>query len=187
MTTSLPLAPRTDERALAALQREHGTALFGFLLGLTHGDRQRAEDLVQETLVRAWQHPEALSSDHDSMRPWLFTVGRRLAIDARRARRARPSEVTAEVLDHSPAPVDLAERSATELDVRQAVRALRTEHREVLVQVYFRGRSVAEASTELGIPEGTVKSRTYYALRALRTVLPGYDVGVGGRAGRGAA
>jgi RNA polymerase sigma-70 factor (ECF subfamily) len=187
VTTALPLAPRTDERDLAALQREHGTALFGFLLGLTYGDRQRAEDLLQETLVRAWQHPEALASDHDSMRPWLFTVGRRLAIDARRARRARPSEVTAEVLDHSPVPDDHAERSATELDVRQAVRALRTEHREVLVQVYFRGRSVAEASTELGIPEGTVKSRTYYALRALRTVLPGYDVGVGGRAGRGAA
>ncbi|MFI5806229.1 sigma-70 family RNA polymerase sigma factor [Streptomyces sp. NPDC051561] len=183
MTTSLPLAPRTDERALAALQQEHGTALLGFLLGLTHGDRQRAEDLVQETLVRAWQHPEALDSDHDSMRPWLFTVGRRLAIDARRARKARPSEVGAEVLAQSATPEDLAERSATELDVRQALRALRSEHREVLVQVYFRGRSVAEASTALGIPEGTVKSRTYYALRALRGVLPGYEEGVG----RGAA
>ncbi|MFD3518515.1 sigma-70 family RNA polymerase sigma factor [Streptomyces sp. NPDC058657] len=183
MTTALPLAPRTDEHALAALQQEHGTALLGFLLGLTHGDRQRAEDLVQETLVRAWQHPEALTSDHDSMRPWLFTVGRRLAIDARRARKARPNEVGAEVLAQSAAPDDLAERSATELDVREAVRALRTEHREVLVQVYFRGRSVAEASTELGIPEGTVKSRTYYALRALRGVLPGYEE----RAGRGAA
>ncbi|MFF0746003.1 sigma-70 family RNA polymerase sigma factor [Streptomyces sp. NPDC004111] len=181
MTTSL--APRTDERALAALQQEHGTALLGFLLSLTQGDRQRAEDLVQETFVRAWQHPEALTSAHDSMRPWLFTVGRRLAIDARRARRSRPNEVGAEVLDRSAAPEDLAERSATELDVREAVRALRTEHREVLVQVYFRGRSVAEASTVLGIPEGTVKSRTHYALRALRGVLPGYEEG----SGRGAA
>lgn len=187
MTTALPLAPRTDERALAALQHEHGTALFGFLLGLTYGDRQRAEDLVQETLVRAWQHPEALDSDHDSMRPWLFTVGRRLAIDARRARRARPCEVGAEVLAHSAVPDDHAERSVTELDVRQAVRALRAEHREVLVQVYFRGSSVAEASTLLGIPEGTVKSRTHYALRALRGVLPGYEERHGQRAGHGAA
>ncbi|GHH53227.1 sigma-70 family RNA polymerase sigma factor [Streptomyces candidus] len=187
MTTATSLAPRTDERALAALQQEHGSALFGFLLGLTHGDRQRAEDLVQETLVRAWQHPEALDGDHESMRPWLFTVARRLAIDARRARRSRPNEVGAEVLAHSAAPEDLAERSVTGLDVREAVRALRTEHREVLVQVYFRGRSVAETSNELGIPEGTVKSRTYYALRALRGVLPGYEDGAVRRTGRGAA
>lgn len=65
----------TDERALAALQREHGAALLHFLLGLTYGDRQRAEDLLQETLVRAWQHPEAFAAPFESMRPWLFTVG----------------------------------------------------------------------------------------------------------------
>ncbi|MET9514643.1 sigma-70 family RNA polymerase sigma factor [Streptomyces sp. NPDC002994] len=175
MTSSAsPLKQHTDERAIADLQREHGRALFGFLLGLTYGDSQRAEDLLQETLVRAWQHPEALASDHDSMRPWLFTVGRRLAIDATRARRARPHEVGDDVLEQSALPDDHVERSVTALDVREAVRALRGEHREVLTQVYFRGRSVAEASEVLGIPAGTVKSRTYYALRALRKVLPGY-------------
>ncbi|MER6998677.1 sigma-70 family RNA polymerase sigma factor [Streptomyces sp. NPDC000410] len=167
-------APRTDEGALAQLQREHGRALFGFLLGLTYGDRQRAEDLVQETLVRTWQHPEALESDHESMRPWLFTVGRRLAIDARRARMARPAEVAADSLEQVPPAEDHTERSATALDVREALRTLSVEHREVLVQIYFRGRSVAEASETLGIPPGTVKSRTYYALRALKKVLPGY-------------
>ncbi|MGW2561416.1 sigma-70 family RNA polymerase sigma factor [Streptomyces sp. NPDC001514] len=168
-------APRTDEQALAQLQREHGRALFGFLLGLTYGDRQRAEDLVQETLVRAWQHPEALETDHESMRPWLFTVGRRLAIDARRARLARPAEIAAESVEQAPPTTeDHTERSATALDVREALRTLSIEHREVLVQIYFRGRSVAEASAVLGIPAGTVKSRTYYALRALKKVLPGY-------------
>ncbi|WP_455359664.1 sigma-70 family RNA polymerase sigma factor [Streptomyces sp. SYSU K21746] len=168
--------PRTDERALAELQREHGTALFGFLLGLTYGDRQRAEDLVQETLVRAWQHPEALESDHESMRPWLFTVGRRLAIDARRARQARPSEVGADALEQSASPEDHMTRSVTVLDVREAVRALSPEHRDVLVQVYFRGRSVAEASEALRIPPGTVKSRSHYALRTLRKELRGYGL-----------
>ncbi|MET7622567.1 sigma-70 family RNA polymerase sigma factor [Streptomyces sp. NPDC005408] len=166
--------PRTDERALAELQREHGRALFGFLLGLSYGDRQRAEDLVQETLVRAWKHPEALETDHDSMRPWLFTVGRRLAIDARRSRLARPAEVAADSLEQSPLAEDHTETSSTALDVREAVRTLSREHREVLVHIYFRGLSVAEASEALGIPAGTVKSRTYYALRALRKVLPGY-------------
>lgn len=176
--TSPPTAGRppstTGERALAQLQREHGPALLRFLLGLTYGDRQRAEDLVQETLVRAWQHPEAFDAPFDSMRPWLFTVGRRLAIDARRSRLARPSEISEGMLAATPDPQDLTERTAATLDVRDAVRALSPEHRAVLVQIYFRGLSMPEAAEVLGIPRGTVKSRSYYALRALGRSLPGY-------------
>ncbi|WP_029394498.1 sigma factor, partial [Streptomyces sp. TOR3209] len=85
MTAGNTLMDRTSETTaeheLAALQREHGRPLFALLLRLSDGDRQRAEDLVQETLVRAWQHPEALrADDFDSVRPWLLTVARRLAI-----------------------------------------------------------------------------------------------------------
>ncbi|MGG8405679.1 sigma-70 family RNA polymerase sigma factor [Streptomyces sp. 12297] len=162
---------------LAALQRDHGRALFGFLLGLTHGDAQRAEDLVQETLVRAWQHPEAWHTSHASMRPWLFTVGRRLAIDARRARLSRPQEVEAESLELTAAVEDRVTGAVTAIDVRRAVSSLGPEHREVLVEVYFRDRSVTEAARRLGIPAGTVKSRTHYALRALRQGLAGYGLG----------
>lgn len=165
----------TDERALAELQREHGPALFHFLLGLTFGDRQRAEDLLQETLVRAWQHPEAFDGPYESMRPWLFTVGRRLAIDARRSRLARPAEVSDVVLECAPAGTDTAESAVAALDVREAVRALSPEHRSVLVQIYFRGLSVGETAQVLGIPAGTVKSRSYYALRLLSRNLPGYS------------
>ncbi|GHJ42123.1 sigma-70 family RNA polymerase sigma factor [Streptomyces sp. TS71-3] len=165
---------RTGERELAELLREHAGPLFALLLRLSDGDRQRAEDLVQETLVRAWQHPEALAADYESVRPWLFTVGRRLAIDARRARLARPAEVPGVVTESARICADHAERAAAALDVREAVKTLTPEHRDVLLQVYFRGASVAEAAQALGIPPGTVKSRAYYALRALRRVLPGY-------------
>ncbi|MFK0252833.1 sigma-70 family RNA polymerase sigma factor [Streptomyces sp. NPDC090445] len=178
----MPLSPaltRTDPEALAELQHDHGRALFGFLLGLTGGDPQRAEDLVQETLVRAWQHPEVLASGHDSMRPWLFTVARRLAIDARRARLSRPQEVDAESLEQAPAAEDAVAGSVIAIDVRRAVGSLGPEHRAVLMQVYFHDRSVAEAAAELGIPAGTVKSRTHYALRALRKGLQGYGYGLG--------
>ncbi|MEU6210448.1 sigma-70 family RNA polymerase sigma factor [Streptomyces sp. NPDC090085] len=176
-----PALPRTDPDALAALQREHGRALFGFLVGLTAGDAQRAEDLVQETLVRLWQHPEALTGAHESLRPWLFTVARRLAIDARRARLSRPREVEAEGLEQAPAPAaeDAVAGTVTAIDVRRAVGSLGQEHREVLLEVYFRDRSVAEAAAELGIPAGTVKSRTHYALRALRKDLQSYGYGLG--------
>ncbi|MFF9349148.1 sigma-70 family RNA polymerase sigma factor [Streptomyces sp. NPDC014734] len=165
----------TDERALADLQREHGPALFRFLLGLTFGDRQRAEDLLQETLVRAWQHPEAFDAPYASMRPWLFTVARRLAIDARRSRQARPVEVGDVVLETAAEEEDSAEATVSALDVREAVRALGPEHRAVLVHMYFRGLSVGETAQALGIPPGTVKSRSYYALRRLSRSLPGYS------------
>ncbi|MGZ9929804.1 sigma-70 family RNA polymerase sigma factor [Streptomyces sp. NC-S4] len=168
---------RTDPHALARLHSEHGKALYGFLLGLTFGDRQRAEDLLQETLFRAWTHPEALESGHTSVRPWLYTVGRRLAIDARRARRVRPAEVGPDALDHSPAADDHTEQAVATLDVRRALRLLSPAHRAVLVQIYYHGSSVGEAAEVLGLPAGTVKSRTHYALRALRAAMPGYGPG----------
>ncbi|MGW0993321.1 sigma-70 family RNA polymerase sigma factor [Streptomyces sp. NPDC002520] len=177
MTAATTTSPRatTAGHTLAALQREHGRPLFAMLLRLCDGDRQRAEDLVQETLVRAWQHPEALyAEDFDSVRPWLLTVARRLAIDARRARQARPPEICDEVPENARVTDDHAERAAARLDVRDAVKTLTPEHRDVLVLVYLRGASVAEAAKTLGIPPGTVKSRAYYALRALRRALPGY-------------
>ncbi|WP_128981861.1 sigma-70 family RNA polymerase sigma factor [Streptomyces roseicoloratus] len=174
MTTALTAAATTDERALRELQREHGPALFSFLLGLTQGDRQRAEDLAQETLVRAWLHPEAFDSAYASMRPWLFTVARRLAIDARRSRLSRPAEVGDELLAVTADPADATESTVAALDVRAAVRGLRPEHRAVLVRLYFHGLTVNEAAAELGIPAGTVKSRSHYALRQLGHRLPGY-------------
>ncbi|WP_406367512.1 sigma-70 family RNA polymerase sigma factor [Streptomyces sp. NBC_01546] len=177
VTSTSTLPRHTDAHALARLHKEHGKALYAFLLGLTFGDRHRAEDLVQETLFRAWKHPEALESAHASMRPWLYTVGRRLAIDARRARQVRPAEVGPDALEFSPAADDRTEQAVAVLDVREALRLLSPEHRAVLVQIYFRGASVCEAAEALGVPPGTVKSRTYYALRALRAVMPGYGPG----------
>ncbi|MFI6106259.1 sigma-70 family RNA polymerase sigma factor [Streptomyces sp. NPDC093595] len=174
MTTAT--ADTTDERTLAQLQRDHGPALLGFLLGLTYGDQQRAEDLMQETLVRAWQHPEAFEAPYESMRPWLFTVGRRLAIDARRSRMARPTEIGDGMLAALPEPADPTESAVAALDVRAAVRELSPEHRAVLVRIYFDGLTVNEAAADLGIPAGTVKSRSHYALRALSRYLPGYPV-----------
>ncbi|WP_149547638.1 sigma-70 family RNA polymerase sigma factor [Streptomyces marokkonensis] len=177
MTAGITLShgTTTAEHELAALQREHGRPLFALLLRLCDGDRQRAEDLLQETLVRAWQHREALRADtFSSVRPWLLTVARRLAIDARRARQARPLEIGDADLENRRVIADHAERAAAMLDVREAVKRLTPEHREILVLLYFQGASVAEAATTLRIPPGTVKSRAFYALRALRRVLPGY-------------
>jgi RNA polymerase sigma-70 factor (ECF subfamily) len=157
-----------DEAFIRALYAEHGGALLRYALHLTGGDRQRAEDLVQETILRAWRRPDALEGR--PARPWLFTVARNLAVDAYRARQSRPPEVGQAALDVLPGE-DEADRSLESWAVAQALATLRPDHRRVIIETYYRGCSVAEAAVTLGIPPGTVKSRTFYALKALKLAL----------------
>jgi RNA polymerase sigma-70 factor (ECF subfamily) len=158
----------SDESLVRALYAEHAAPLLRYAMRLTDGDRQRAEDIVQETLFRAWRHPEAIADR--PARPWLFAVARNLAVDAHRARKARPQEVGDGALELVPVP-DQAERVLESWAVADALSALRPEHRRVLLETYYLGRSVAEAAAVLGIPAGTVKSRAFYALRALKLAL----------------
>ena len=160
-----------DAELLRALNEEHGDALFAHALRLSSGDRQRAEDLVQETLLRAWRHPAALDPERGSVRAWLFTTARHLAIDAWRRRASRVGEVVTDDLPEPPPAVDETDRAVESWTVAEALARLSPAHREVLVECFYQGRSVAEAATRLGIPAGTVKSRTHYALRSLRIVL----------------
>ena len=157
-----------DEAFVRALYAEHGAALMRYALHLMSGDRQRAEDLVQETIVRAWRHPDALADR--PARPWLFAVARNLAVDSYRARQARPAEMGEAALNLLPSDDD-ADRTLESWAVADALATLRPDHRRVIVETYYRGCSVAEAAATLGIPPGTVKSRTYYALKALRLAL----------------
>lgn len=157
-----------DEELVRALHDEHAGALWAYVVSLT-GDRVSAHDIVQETLLRAWRHPESLDPARGSTRAWLFTVARRLVIDDWRSARNRRESVHADVPDR--AVVDESEQVLQQWVVAQALTRLSTEHRAVLRECYFAGRSVADAARTLGIPEGTVKSRTHYALMNLRLAL----------------
>ncbi|MEW2624594.1 sigma-70 family RNA polymerase sigma factor [Streptomyces sp. NPDC048106] len=164
----------TDEELLRTLYAEHAGPLFHYALRLTSGDWQWAEDVVQETLLRAWQHPAAFDPARGSARAWLCTVARHLVIDAHRARRARPAEAGGEALERAAEQTpgeDEIEQALQSWAVAEAVRTLSPDHRAVLLETYYRGRSMAETARVLGIPVGTVKSRTYYALHALRLAL----------------
>jgi RNA polymerase sigma-70 factor (ECF subfamily) len=156
------------ETRLRALYDAHAPALLRYAIRLTNGDRGRAEDIVQETLVRAWRHAKA--DDERSIRPWLFTVAHRLAIDAHRARSARPPEAPDTLLAAVPGGDDV-DASLDRILVLDALQSLSEVHRSVIVQTYYLGRSVDEAARALGVPPGTVKSRSYYALRALKLAL----------------
>ncbi|MBY8888940.1 sigma-70 family RNA polymerase sigma factor [Streptomyces sp. PTM05] len=159
---------------MRVLYEVHAASLLRTLLGWTKGDRQAAEDLMQETMLRAWRHLGALHEDPRSVRPWLLTVARRLAIDALRARAARPPEVEDEPLARIPVVAQPMEQVLDRQVLRDAMASLTATHRTVVVEVYIRQQSVREVAERLGIPEGTVKSRSYNALRALRDAL-GHD------------
>lgn len=164
----------SDERMLRALHDEYTPALWGYALRLTGGDAGRAQDAVQETLLRAWRKPDVLDPKRGSVRPWLFTTLRNVLIDEWRARSVRPEVVTDDLPEV--ATPDHADAAVQTWLVTDALKQLTPQHREVLLECYYRGCSVAEAARRLGVPPGTVKSRTYYALRALKLALE--EVGV---------
>ena len=161
------------EDAVALMQRvhdEHASELWRFCLRLVNGDSSRAQDVVQETLLRAWRHRTILESSPAAVRSWLHTVARNLVIDEWRSRRVHPEVVVAE-LPEDPGQPDRTEELLLSWVVAEALTRLSPEHRAVLLECYYRGRPVAEAASRLAIPEGTVKSRTHYALRALKLAL----------------
>lgn len=160
----------SDVELMKALHDDHAAALWTYCVRLVSGDRSRAQDIVQETLIRAWRHPAVLDQSERSARAWLFTVARRLVIDDWRSHRAH-EEIPTENLPETAHTDDSTDRLLQSWVVAEALERLSHDHREVIVECYYRGRSVAEAARHLGVPEGTVKSRTHYALRAMRLIL----------------
>ncbi len=157
-----------DEAALRLLYAEHSGPVLAYLLKLTR-DRARAEDLLQETMLRAWRRPEAFQPGRGSVRAWLCTVAHNLVVDDARSRAARPTETElTEYTERTEDGVDPYEAALRAWEFADALAALSAEHRAVVIEVYYRRATVNEAARALGIPPGTVKSRTFYALRALR-------------------
>jgi len=165
-----PGSAADDERIVAELYREYHRPLLGFVLRLTGGDRQWAEDVVQETMIRAWRSADRLDARTASLMPWLATVARRIVIDNRRHREVRPPEVGDGPLENLPM-ADEMDGLLHKVVVAEALASLSPAHRQALTETVLRDRTVNQAAEALGIPVGTVKSRVYYALRALRVAL----------------
>ena len=155
---------------MTQLHDEHAAALWGYCLRLTGHDHARAEDVAQETFLRAWRSLPKLDESAGSVRAWLFKVARNIVIDDWRTKRSQREFAVSEVPE-VPSEVDRTDQLLVSWVVADALTRLSPEHRAVLVECYYKGQSVAEASRRLGVPEGTVKSRTHYALRALRLAL----------------
>jgi RNA polymerase sigma-70 factor (ECF subfamily) len=159
-----------EQDLMRGVYAEHGDSLWRFCLHLTRGDAPRAEDVAQDTLLRALKHPEVLERNPDAVRSWLFTVARNLVIDGWRSARNR-AEVLAEPGSVDRPRSDDIDELLTGWLVADALRSLSADHRAAIVECYYGGRSMAEAAGRLGVAEGTVKSRLHYGLRALRLAL----------------
>jgi RNA polymerase sigma-70 factor (ECF subfamily) len=155
------------EEALEELYRRYAPRVYSFGVRVL-GRRDLAEELVQETFVRLWRTAGSFDQRRGSVGAFVFTIARNIAVDLWRRPSSRPFDPEPEELAE---PVDRADRIVTVLAVRDALRSLSVAHREVLELTYRGGLKQTEIAEILGVPLGTVKTRTYYALRALRLAL----------------
>jgi RNA polymerase sigma-70 factor (ECF subfamily) len=173
------MAPLPDAD-LRAVYDAHGAELYRFARR-SLGDPGLAEEAVQEAFVRAWRASATYDPAKASQRTWLFAILRNVVIDLVRARRSRPALAHDDAgrAERSARPEGLPgevsddgiDRMLTVWQVEAALAELADDHRRALVEVHWRGRPYADVAAELGIPEGTVKSRVYYGLRAMRGAL----------------
>jgi RNA polymerase sigma-70 factor (ECF subfamily) len=165
--------PRDADAAVRQLYSRHAKALHGYVEQF-RPDLEGADDIVQETFIRAWRHLPQLSADDRPIRPWLYRVARNLLTDADRAARSRPITVQAQPAEDVRDDTGLDQVLDRQL-VTDALQHLSPAHRTVLVETFYRGGTLATVARRLGIPHGTARSRLHYALQALRRQLHEYD------------
>jgi RNA polymerase sigma-70 factor (ECF subfamily) len=171
-TERRPLNPSGADTFVRSLYAKYSSSLRGLVFRMV-GDRQKAEDVVQETMLRAWRNYDTLGADQHAIGGWLATVARNIVIDRLRAERSRPRVVDNEtIFSEMPWSIgDHSDQAVNSVLVARALARLGPAHRAVIQQVYFADRTCAEAALMLDIPVGTVKSRLYHALRNLRVAL----------------
>jgi RNA polymerase sigma-70 factor (ECF subfamily) len=156
---------------LRVLYDEHGAAVWRYALRLI-GDRSRAEDIVQETLLRGWQHPEVVDDSERSARAWLYAVARNMIIDELQS--SRTGNGVARLDPTGTAQYAAPDEVKTALDrllIGDAMAQLSEENRAVIRRSYYLGWSVSKIAEDLGIAEGSVKSRLHNAVHVLRLSL----------------
>jgi RNA polymerase sigma-70 factor (ECF subfamily) len=171
---------RWHEDALAEVFRRHAGAVFA-LARRVLGDVGRAEEIVQEIFVRLWNEPERFDSERGSLRSFLLAQTHGRAVDLLRSDSARRNREDRDARAAAEAGYDL-EREVWDMAVadrvREAVGTLPQDERRAIELAYFGGRTYREVATELGTPEGTIKSRIRAGLKRMRVVLADTTLGV---------
>ena len=163
-----------DEHAAVTFVRRYQRRVFGLAVGML-GDTGIAEEVAQETLLRAWRHAPVFDARRGSVTTWVLTITRNLAIDAIRQHRAIPTDPDEVVALANPISVrsaeDLAMGRPLGPELRAALLALPVEQRRALLLAALYGRTAEEISSSESIPLGTAKTRIRAGLRKLRAEL----------------
>ncbi len=161
-----------DGSAFEDLYRRYARAVFGLALRRL-GDRGRAEEAVQETFASVWRSAGSYRPERGPGAPWLYAIARNAIVDRARRRPEPPVETPDEVPDDDPGPAGHAEAGWVSWRVHRALEELPEREREVISLAYWSGLSQSEVAEFLGIPLGTVKTRTRAALQRLADLLEG--------------
>jgi RNA polymerase sigma-70 factor (ECF subfamily) len=157
-----------DEAGLREAFLSHGGELFGFARRSLNST-ESAEDAVQETFSRAWRSRSRFDPSLGSLRTWLFAIERRVILDVS-ATRMKNATFPLDV-GNEPVGDDHVERAMLGWQMESALQRLDPEHRMIVTELYFNGRSGRDVAELFGLPEGTVRSRAFYALRMLRLLM----------------
>jgi RNA polymerase sigma-70 factor (ECF subfamily) len=160
-----------DRAAFEQLYRRYARSVFGLALRRL-GDRSRAEDAVQETFASIWRSARSYRPERGPGAPWLYAVARNAIVDRSRVR-TEPAVEAPDQADRDAGPLELAEQSWVAWRVHRALEDLPEREREVVALAYWSGLSQTEVAEFLGIPLGTVKTRTRSALGRLADLLDG--------------
>jgi RNA polymerase sigma-70 factor, ECF subfamily len=159
-----------DDRTVRSVYAAHGGELYRFALSALD-DPGAAEEAVQETFVRAWRHADRFDPDIGTLRTWLFAIARNVVIDMARARAVRPARPVAPDTGHEAVTADYADQVLRAWQVEEALSRLSAQHRQAIIETYYRQRPYAEVAAEIGVPVGTLRSRVFYGLKSLRVIL----------------
>jgi RNA polymerase sigma-70 factor (ECF subfamily) len=157
-----------DPEAVRLVYREYGRLVFSVALSVL-GDRTLAEEVTQQTFLKAWRAAASLDERRE-MGPWLATIAKRTAIDAYRSESQRRADALESVPEGNPALVttpDSVERVYDVWEVRRAVDELPEDEREIVRLQHFDGFTQAQIADRLNLPAGTVKSRSFRAHKRL--------------------
>jgi len=152
------------------LYQSYGPELYGFALN-SLGDRGMAEELVQEVFTRVWRHADTYDPGRASFRTSLYGIARNAIIDMKRKQWVRPHLAAGDPDQEHASFDEPLEGALLRWQVQAALERLTPEHRQVIRLAHFQGLTLREIAERTGLPLGTVKSRTSYALRGLRLAL----------------
>ena len=158
-----------DEKALDELYARHGASLLVYLIGRM-GDRQLAEDVLQEVMLAAWKGASRFRGE-SKVRTWLLAIARHRAINAQRGHRLPCTRLDETIATSDVGPLDALVRDVERDETRMALQELPPDQQETLELIFYHGLSGPEVAAIQGVAPGTVKSRLHRAKAALRKLL----------------